>query len=226
MTIRDRGRPLWPAGDVPSRHYVVLGGISPGYPSVTGRFHTCYSPVRRSPAGVSKLATPLPLDLHVLSLSLAFILSQDQTLRCCYLVFFLSKDGARAPRTTLPNSVTRHGTCLRFICGWNMTGSFFSPRRSPGGRLLYYSSCLIVSLSMYYFRAALPSPRKTLQNYKLVLNCASFSTVFFSSAFRRPLPGTFRHRGGTSVPESECKGRHFFITLQIFQQKSFLKSCC
>ncbi len=29
----------------------------------------------------------LPLDLHVLSLSLAFILSQDQTLRClnCYI---------------------------------------------------------------------------------------------------------------------------------------------
>ena len=80
MPIRDRGRPLWPAGDVPSRHYVVLGGISPGYPSVTARLHTCYSPVRRSPAAESKLPAPLPLDLHVLSLSLAFILSQDQTL--------------------------------------------------------------------------------------------------------------------------------------------------
>ena len=35
----------------------------------------------------------LPLDLHVLSLSLAFILSQDQTLPCQYfivLVFCLS----------------------------------------------------------------------------------------------------------------------------------------
>ncbi len=29
----------------------------------------------------------LPLDLHVLSLSLAFILSQDQTLRCNYILF-------------------------------------------------------------------------------------------------------------------------------------------
>ena len=28
------------------------------------------------------IATPLPLDLHVLSLPLAFILSQDQTLHC------------------------------------------------------------------------------------------------------------------------------------------------
>ena len=89
MPIRDRSRLLWPQRDVPSRHYAVLGGISPGYPSVTARLHTCYSPVRRSPAAESKLSAPLPLDLHVLSLSLAFILSQDQTLRClsCFLSF-------------------------------------------------------------------------------------------------------------------------------------------
>jgi hypothetical protein len=31
----------------------------------------------------------LPLDLHVLSLPLAFILSQDQTLRCKYNKCFL-----------------------------------------------------------------------------------------------------------------------------------------
>ena len=43
--------------------------------------------MRRSPAGGSKLPPPLPLDLHVLGLSLAFILSQDQTLRCWYVCF-------------------------------------------------------------------------------------------------------------------------------------------
>ena len=51
-----------------------------------------YVLLTRAPvAGSSASTTPLPLDLHVLSLSLAFILSQDQTLRCCYvcLVFFL-----------------------------------------------------------------------------------------------------------------------------------------
>ena len=32
----------------------------------------------------------MPLDLHVLSLSLAFILSQDQTLHCYYKILFLS----------------------------------------------------------------------------------------------------------------------------------------
>ena len=40
---------------------------------------------------VSGIATLLPLDLHVLSLSLAFILSQDQTLLryFVFLSFFL-----------------------------------------------------------------------------------------------------------------------------------------
>ena len=42
-----------------------------------------------APVAAGRIAAPaLPLDLHVLSLSLAFILSQDQTLRCCILVFF------------------------------------------------------------------------------------------------------------------------------------------
>ena len=60
--------------------YGVLVRISPGYPPVAGRLHTRYAPVRRSPPGCCHPA--LPLDLHVLSLPLAFILSQDQTLHC------------------------------------------------------------------------------------------------------------------------------------------------
>ena len=56
----------------------MLVHVSAGYLPVRGWLHTCYSPVRRSPA--EYCYSPLPLDLHVLSLSLAFILSQDQTL--------------------------------------------------------------------------------------------------------------------------------------------------
>ena len=62
-------------------YYGVLVRFSTGYSPVEGRLHTCYSPVRRSPPSVL-LRHVLPLDLHVLGLSLAFILSQDQTLRC------------------------------------------------------------------------------------------------------------------------------------------------
>ena len=56
----------------------MLIHVSMGYTPVSGRLHTRYSPVRRSPSRYCYLM--MPLDLHVLSLSLAFILSQDQTL--------------------------------------------------------------------------------------------------------------------------------------------------
>ena len=52
-----------------------------------------YALLTRAPVADRSVATPsLPLDLHVLSLSLAFILSQDQTLRClsCSFIFSLS----------------------------------------------------------------------------------------------------------------------------------------
>ena len=49
-----------------------------------------YALLTRAPVADRSVATPsLPLDLHVLSLSLAFILSQDQTLRCFILFFFI-----------------------------------------------------------------------------------------------------------------------------------------
>ena len=69
------------------RNYTVLARLSPCYPIVRGKLHTCYAPVRRSPPKYCYLA--LPLDLHVLSLSLAFILSQDQTLHCYYYFCFV-----------------------------------------------------------------------------------------------------------------------------------------
>ena len=60
-----------------------------GYPPVQGRFYTRYAPVRRSSADCKQ--SLLPLDLHVLSLPLAFILSQDQTLHCISLIICMNK---------------------------------------------------------------------------------------------------------------------------------------
>ena len=54
-----------------------------------------YALLTRAPVADRSVATPsLPLDLHVLSLSLAFILSQDQTLRClsCSFIFLCHSD--------------------------------------------------------------------------------------------------------------------------------------
>ena len=66
--------------------HAVLIRVSPGYPPVEGRLHTRYAPVRRWHC--------CPLALHVLSLPLAFILSQDQTLHCkfCCGLFPVRKD--------------------------------------------------------------------------------------------------------------------------------------
>ena len=66
-----------------------LWGISPHfYGLYPCRGQVAYVLLTSAPVADRRIATPsLPLDLHVLSLSLAFILSQDQTLRCsnCFL---------------------------------------------------------------------------------------------------------------------------------------------
>ena len=67
-----------------------LWGISPHfYGLYPCRGQVAYVLLTSAPVADSGIATTsLPLDLHVLSLSLAFILSQDQTLRCCVSYFY------------------------------------------------------------------------------------------------------------------------------------------
>ena len=66
-----------------------LRGIRPNFSGLFPcRGQVAYVLLTSAPVAARGIATPaLPLDLHVLSLSLAFILSQDQTLRCCIIVF-------------------------------------------------------------------------------------------------------------------------------------------
>ena len=71
--------------------YPVLSSVSRCYPSPRGTFFTRYSPVRPASGDVN---TTLNIDLHVLSILSAFILSQDQTLHSTlffspYLFFHL-----------------------------------------------------------------------------------------------------------------------------------------
>ena len=46
--------------DASSQYYAVLGRISPGYSTMTGRLHTCYAPVRRSPSKVASYLNAAP----------------------------------------------------------------------------------------------------------------------------------------------------------------------
>ena len=72
--------------DAPPGAHGGLSGVSTGYAPERGGLHTRCAPVRHSqhPEGC------LPYDLHVLGLPLAFILSQDQTLRCNIVLLILS----------------------------------------------------------------------------------------------------------------------------------------
>ena len=95
---RTHGHPLPPKiyykGDAASAMHGGLIHVSMGYTPVKDRFHTRYSPVRRSPSAYCYAM--LPLDLHVLSLSLAFILSHPEpgsnsSWYEFHLFFFLSR---------------------------------------------------------------------------------------------------------------------------------------
>ena len=64
----------------PSCDGTILWGINPPFDGLSPcKGQVAYALLTRAP--VSNIAI-IPLDLHVLSLPLAFILSQDQTLRC------------------------------------------------------------------------------------------------------------------------------------------------
>ena len=168
--------------------------------------HTCYSPVRRSPAKVSKLTPPLPLDLHVLSLSLAFILSQDQTLRCCILSFsfFLALN-------TRPRGL-RHGS-LRATLARHST---VCPNPVAPESLLFIASTFQYDLS----RVKLKLLTETSSRHCL---CHLVSNLFLRTTFvlfarismTFPLP--FPSESCPVVPESECKITPFPRIGKIFR---------
>ena len=61
---------------------LASSGVNPPFGGLSrSRGKVAYALLTRAPV-VSGASSLLPLDLHVLGLSLAFILSQDQTLRC------------------------------------------------------------------------------------------------------------------------------------------------
>ena len=133
---------------------------------MTARLHTCYSPVRRSPAVGGKPPTPLPLDLHVLSLSLAFILSQDQTLRC-FLSFF--------------------PLFLKLLC-WHSPISndrTASPARLPRPGIRQYHLLVFQELTKELFRLTAMKTDRTLALVLLYFVYCKLFNVLFSGSLPR-----------------------------------------
>ena len=136
-------------------------GISPRYTPVTGRLHTRYAPVRRSPPGYCYPA--LPLDLHVLSLPLAFILSQDQTLHCknCFFLPLTRSCLTRRPRRL----GVRHTLSLdpRIQCPFASLGNCCCFLESGCKDTTFFQTAKI------FFRISSPRRRKTAgrQHYEV-----------------------------------------------------------
>ena len=83
----------------------------------------------RAPVADRGIATSsLPLDLHVLGLSLAFILSQDQTLRCILFFFFIIPSKRYLTELTSFSLILLYYTC--FFNSFNELGKS-SPGRTP-----------------------------------------------------------------------------------------------
>ena len=69
----------------------MLFGISPGFPRLfQSQGQVAYALLTRPPVYLSR-KRDFPLDLHVLSTPPAFVLSQDQTLRCLVYYFRISR---------------------------------------------------------------------------------------------------------------------------------------
>ena len=214
---RTHGHPLPPKiyykGDAASAIHGGLIHVSMGYTPVKDRFHTRYSPVRRSPSAYCYAM--LPLDLHVLSLSLAFILSQDQTLHGMNFICFFSCPGV--PRRA---------------CG------FFLSRR-PAARLRVIPDAprlLLVFLTFQYLKELfllrlLPRPffrgESGCKDKHFLPSLPNFPATFFKVFSKAPL----RHAGKQGIPstiplqtvhvlmppsESGCKSTPSCNIFQIF----------
>ena len=140
-----------------------------------------------APVAARRVATPaMPLDLHVLSLSLAFILSQDQTLRCCILVFFsldkkaLSSHTREGPQTP---------ACVRTVFVYLLSQGVIldgSGRLEDGAplSLVFLCTTSVVAKHVNDRRSMrLVFGAKAVQNYNHFLNYQNFFALFLKKKF-------------------------------------------
>ena len=109
----------------------ILWGISPDFSGLSPCYRwIAYVLLTRAPVADRGIATSsLPLDLHVLGLSLAFILSQDQTLRCIFFFFFIIPSKRYLTELTSFSLLLLYYTC--FFNSFNELLSNGGPVASP-----------------------------------------------------------------------------------------------
>ena len=136
----------------------ILWGISPDFSGLSPCYRwIAYVLLTRAPVADRGIATSsLPLDLHVLGLSLAFILSQDQTLRCIFFFFFIIPSKRYLTELTSFSLIFLYYTCF-----FNSFNELLSPTAAPRP----------------------PRFAKVLQRYCLSLLHSKFFSMFFLNYF-------------------------------------------
>ena len=165
-----------------------------------------YALLTRAPVADRSVATPsLPLDLHVLSLSLAFILSQDQTLRCLSCSLFFS-----VIPTARPTTSDRPGICALFSLDGGLPPSSF-----------VLSLYRIISM----FSAPFPFRKAVTKVQPLFQTAKFFANFFFKFLFQNPASAPVRRPPASRSSLTTnglfrfcgCKGTAFSLSYQTFQ---------
>ena len=132
----------------------ILWGISPDFSGLSPCYRwIAYVLLTRAPVAGKGIATsPLPLDLHVLGLSLAFILSQDQTLRCILFFFFIIPSKRYLTELTSFSLLLLYYTC--FFNSFNELGKKF-PGACPVSsfavaKLIHFPTPFQIFLPLFY----------------------------------------------------------------------------
>jgi hypothetical protein len=113
--------------------------------------------VRRSPPKYCYLV--LPLDLHVLSLPLAFILSQDQTLHCKNYSICTYEDRSGCSHFKILTSNSREIALSRLVCYFILFKELFS---APG---LHHEDRLFFQSFIFFWDDKVNTSSLPIQNF-------------------------------------------------------------
>ena len=127
----------------------------------------------------------------MLSLSLAFILSQDQTLRCCYLVFVLFRINCRKHAECVDRRPVRISLGFHRRCPLPGRGGRSTLESEMTRVIFYLVSCTTVSLR----------PDQQAANLSLVIVTIAILSMISCPRFQK-----------------RCKGTAFFRTRKLYRK--------
>ena len=132
----------------------ILWGISPDFSGLSPCYRwIAYVLLTRAPVADKGIATSsLPLDLHVLGLSLAFILSQDQTLRCIFFILYYTFEALPDRIDFFLSYFTVLHLLLQFLQWTSLSngGPVASPFCESAAKILPFSITIQIFLNVFF----------------------------------------------------------------------------